>query len=183
MIEHEKDQSKRVAQHKLAKEFVELIHGWQAAEETAATHHRLHNKSLSISGLKASITKVGDSEHLRSEDDATTRIRLPRSLVIDKSIGSVLWSAGLAASRSEGNRLIRAGGVYTGGANDDTLTFAPIKLSDSAEKCMLDETLLVLRVGKSRIRIINVISDDEFERLGLGCPGWKPEPASNDNGK
>jgi tyrosyl-tRNA synthetase len=183
MQEHAKDQSKRVAQHKLAQEFVELVHGWQAAEETAAAHRRIHNKSLSISDLKGSVTKIDDAEPLRTEDDMRTHVKLPRSLVVDKPLGSVLWSAGLAASRSEGHRLIRARGAYGVGADDtssgsdDGLAFTPIEMSDSTRKFIIDDSLLVLRAGKSRIRVINVVANEEFERLGLECPGWNTDLA------
>ncbi|KAJ9605186.1 tyrosyl-tRNA synthetase [Cladophialophora chaetospira] len=201
MREHEKDQSKRIAQHKLAKEFTELIHGLGAAQEAEEQHRKLHNKQMSISDMRASVadTKATEvhpktglpmfahphlnkhAQPLHREDDPTTTVRLPRSMVIGKPFSRILWSAGLATSRTEGQRLINAVGAYVGGASDakqemgDSLSFTPIKSAswNEVKKYILDDNLLILRAGKWRIKIVNIIPDDEFVRLGLTCPGWE----------
>jgi tyrosyl-tRNA synthetase len=198
--EHEQDQSKRVAQHKLAAEFVELIHGLEAARDAETQHRQLHNKNLSISDIKASVkeTKVSEPhpktgvpmfEHpslnkhaqpLHREDNISTTIKLPQSLVVGKIASRILWSAGLVSSKVEGTRLINAGGAYIGGATDaenlmgDSLSFTPLKSNkwSEVEKRIVDGNLLILRSGKWRIKVINIIPDDEFAQLGLTCPGW-----------
>jgi hypothetical protein len=92
----------------------------------------------------------------------------------------ILFSAGLAASRSEGHRLIIKRGAYIGGlrgANStmgDELTFTPIEnwiVEDNA-KYVMDDSLMILRVGKWKIRIVNIIPDEEFDAQGLDAPGW-----------
>lgn len=59
----------------------------------------------------------------------------------------------------------------------DDLTFHPLKNFAAAEtdKYIIDNSLLVLRIGKWKIRLITIVSDEEFEKLGLSCPGWKDE--------
>ncbi len=203
MQDHEKDQSKRIAQHKLAREFTELIHGLGAAEEAEEQHRKLHNKHMSISDMRASVAETKATEvhprtglpmfahpslnkhaqPLHREDDPTTNVRLPRSLVFEKPMSRILWSTGLVTSRTEGQRLINAGGAYVGGASDakqqmdDNLTFTPIRTADWQEvkKYILDDNLLILRSGKWRIKIVNIIPDDEFVKLGLTCPGWEEQ--------
>lgn len=199
---HEQDQSQRVAQHKLAKEFVELIYGLDASSDAERQHRQLHNKNLSISDLKASVaetratetlhpnTKVPMFAHpslnkhatpLHREDDASTHVTLPRSLVVQRQMSQILWSAGLVRSNMEGKRLINAGGAYAGGAADarsqmdDSLSFSPIKgnkWEDNA-KWVVDDSLLILRSGKWRIKIINIVPDEEYADLSLSAPGWE----------
>lgn len=200
MQEHEKDQSKRIAQHKLASEFTELIHGLSAASEAEAQHRKLHSKQMSLSDMRSSVdeTKAAEvhprtglpmfghpslnkhAQPLHREDDTTATIRLPESLVIRKPMSQILHSAGLVTSRTEGQRLINAGGAYVGATADskqemgDSLSFTPVLSADWNEvrKYIVDGNLLILRSGKWRIKIIKIIPDDEFMALGLTCPGW-----------
>ena len=201
MEEQVKDPSKRVAQHKLAGEFVELLHGVEAAKAAEEQHRQLHDKNLSLDDIKASVqeTKATDvhpqtglpmfshpslnkhAQPLHREDDTSTTVRLPRSLVFETPASRILWSAGLVSSKTEGQRLVNAGGAYIGGAADakqemgDSLSYTPLKTANWSEvqKWIMDDSLLILRSGKWRIRIINIIPDDEFTRLGLTCPGWE----------
>jgi tyrosyl-tRNA synthetase len=201
MQDHERDQSKRVAQHRLAQEFVELIHGEAKAKEAEEQHRSLHKKTLTISDIKASVadshavethprTGVPIFAHpslnkyaqpLHREDDTTTNIRLPYGMVTQSPMNSILWYAGLVTSKTEGHRLIKAGGAYVGSAADakqemgDSLSFTPVKYGDVQEvhKRIIDNSLLILRSGKWRIKIITMIPDEEYAQLGLQCPGWK----------
>jgi tyrosyl-tRNA synthetase len=198
--EHERDQSKRVAQHRLAKEFVELVHGVDAAETAEAEHRQLFNKKLTIGdvaarmGIKApagspdtttsSFMHPSLNKHaqpLRREDDTTLHVKLPKSVVLGKPLNHVLWATGLVSSRTEGHKLINAGGVYIGsnadakGGMDDALSFTPARSTkwDDLRRYIIDENLLILRVGKWRLRIVNIVSDDEYEQSGLTCEPWE----------
>lgn len=197
--EHEKDQSKRVAQHMLAKEFVELIYGHEAAANAEAEHRQLFNKKLTLSDVTASVaeskaaqpTATGQhdfinpslnkhAQPLRREDNAAVHVKLPQSLVIGKPLSHVLWAVGLAGSRAEGQRLINAGGAYIGanadarGGMDDALSFTPAKTAawEELAKFVIDGKILILRVGKWRLKIIDIIPDDEYEAAGLTCQAW-----------
>lgn len=194
--EHEKDQSKRVAQHKLAQEFVELIYGVEAAEKAESEHRQLFNKNISISDLKASVADAASANQrqefihpavnkhakpLRREDNDPIHAKLPVSLVHGKRLNTVLRDAGMVTSATEGQRLINAGGVYVGGksdaksAMDDNVSYTPLKSGfwKEYQPFIVDDNLLVVRVGKWRVKIISIVPDGEYEELGLTCPGWE----------
>lgn len=207
MQEHEKDQSKRVAQHKLAKEFVELIYGLGAADQVEAEHRQLYSKTLSISDLASSLseakghaphtsaTNTADFVHpslnkhaqpLNREDNTPLRVKLPRSLVIGKPLGQIMWAAGMLSSKAEGHRLILAGGAYVGataakGKMDDSLSFTPARgnSAEEAAQYIIDDHLLILRVGKWRMKIIDIIPDEDYEASGLTCPAWEQLKAAD----
>lgn len=110
------------------------------------------------------------------------QVILPRSLVVSQQISRVLLAAGLVSSRSEGHRLIAAKGAYIGSvagpehrAMPDHVEFTPIKNweDEYINKFIVNDNLLILRAGKWRVRVIKIVEDEEFERLGMDVPGWK----------
>lgn len=201
--EHMKEPSKRLAQHLLAAEFVELAHGPKAAQEVATLHRNtVGNKSVSLSSLMKDVPQANNPQaknpshpsnfksnqlnkmapHATYENPDSVRISLPRSLVYGQNLGAVLYHSGLVASKTEGHKLIsKSGGAYVGGIPGrlsggvgDELKFTPIKMaSDTADKFIFDEDKLLLRVGKWRMKMIHVIPDDEFREKGLTAPGWE----------
>ena len=202
MREQRKDESKRIAQHKLAREFVELIHGSSAAEEAEKQHRNLFSKKLSVSeiqgGLKQkdfSSTSAGEhpadlhpslNKHAKPQDmqaNSSTQATLPRSLVKDQPLSRILHSAGLVASRSEGQRLVNGGGVYIGarssgkGEMEDNVSYITARDSSAGfvSKYIIDDNLLILRTGKWKVKVISIINDEEFQAEKLTCPGWDSE--------
>ncbi|RMZ88211.1 hypothetical protein DV736_g4554, partial [Chaetothyriales sp. CBS 134916] len=146
MDEHTKDASKRVAQHTLAHEFVDLIHGPQAADTAERQHRSVFNKSTTLGDIRASLctstnnasierapphpavnpTSPTQSVHAHSSNSCI----LPHSLVHGQHLSRILYSAGLVESRSEGGRLITKGGAYIGSTADgkkmrDSLSYIP----------------------------------------------------------
>ena len=111
----------------------------------------------------------------------SANVILPRSLVYYQSIARVFYAAGLVTSRSEGHRLASNGGAYVGsrpgqkGGMGDGVSFTPISnwKPEETGKYVIDNELLILRVGKWRIRIVKIVSDEEFEEKGLDAPGWQ----------
>jgi len=202
MQEHRLDESKRVAQHKLAFEFVELIHGLGAAKEAERQHKTLFSRDVSIDSLRADASRTEDKEArvpgdwsnalnkyakpVSAVDTSSVHLKLPESLVVNQSFARVLWSAGLVASHGEGHRLIAKKGCHVGSKSgrravdsqmSDYLSFAPIVTTrpEETQKYIVDENLLILRVGKWKMKIITILSDKEYEEAGLTCPGWKEE--------
>ena len=41
------------------------------------------------------------------------------------------------------------------------------------EQFIVDGNLLVLRVGKWKVKMVKIVSDEEFEEGELDAPGWK----------
>lgn len=210
MEEHQKDESKRVAQHKLAYEFVELVHGLGNAQQAEEQHRKLFGQRVTLQDLRPPAKqenagargKTGYSTDVNpslnkyaaqtnAENMGPTRITLPASLILDQPLSKVLWSAGLVSSRSEGQRLINNRGAHIGSTSDrngrdmgDGLSFAPITSWKPSEtsRFVIDGNLLILRVGKWKVKIIDIVSDDEYEKTGQTAPGWK-EPEGDDAGK
>ena len=212
MKEHEQDQSKRVAQHKLAREFVELIHGLGAAEEAEQQHRGLFNKNLTVTDIQKSVKPAGYpreddtsedlhprlNKHAKPQDmhsNSSNQTTLPRSLIQGQPLSRILHSAGLVSSRNEGQRLINAGGVYIGaqssgkGEMSDSVSYIPAKetAAEFVAKYIIDDNLLILRTGKWKVKIVSIISDEEFKKEGLTANNWDAEagcvirpPATNE---
>lgn len=207
--EQNKDPSQRVAQHALAKEFVELIHGKDEANAVAIQHRQLFRPRSSTaeptplprtpeapgtksrSSLADYITPQSGNSRAPQTNFAnmpSANVTLPRSLVFNQPFNKILWSAGLVASKSEGHRITTTTGAYvgsrpgitakaTGGSMPDDLRFTPIKnwLPEKTEEFIIDGELLILKMGKWKLKIVTIVSDERFKELGLTAPGWGVE--------
>ncbi|KAL1965888.1 hypothetical protein VTN77DRAFT_5021 [Rasamsonia byssochlamydoides] len=211
MEEQNKDPSKRVAQHRLAREFVEIVHGPLEAEAAELQHRQLFRPRSSTAAptpAPARASQVPES-YARSPQAQywnpasgnkyalqtsyanmpSVRITLPRSLVLEQPFHKVLYNAGLVASKSEGHRLIANGGAYVGsrpgesGSMSDDLAFTPIKTwpAEKNREFIIDDNLLVLKVGKWKFKMVNIVSDEEFEKQGLTVPGWEEFKQEREN--
>ena len=207
MSEHNIDASKRIAQHKLAYECLCLIHGTKDAKEAAAQHAQMFSRRPEIQTVPPSSSTADPSGPTRPVDisnslnknapittvyDAPSlNITLPVSLVFDRPIAKVLYSAGLVASGSEGHRLCAQQGAYVGsrpnnhGPMLDQLEFTPCKnwRPEDTNRFIIDGKFLILRVGKWRMKIVNIITDKEFDTKGMTAPGWPLEEMIPAEGK
>ncbi|KAB8337175.1 hypothetical protein FH972_021479 [Carpinus fangiana] len=147
---HMLDPSKRSAQHVLAFEFTELVHGAQAAQHAQDQHQALfaNRKTPTLSALidshsdspvdaiRYTDAKFDSGKETNSSNQQPMHIVLPKSVVLGQSIAKVLWSAGLVTSRSEGHRLALNSGAYIGRNPSgkegmrDAVEFVPAKLRD-----------------------------------------------------
>jgi tyrosyl-tRNA synthetase len=201
MDEHWKDPSKRVAQHALASEVVNLVHGPDEAKAVEMQHRQLFRPRDSTAEptplpVNATVSRAPPNSPTKDflnpaagnrfapqtnfQNMPGLRIMLPRSLVVNQQFHKILWHAGLVSSRNEGHRLIVNNGAYVGsrpgfsGPMGDRLEFSPIRTwaHSETEKFIQDGNLLMLKVGKWKMKIVDIISDEEFEKRGLTCPGW-----------
>lgn len=198
MKEHAQDPSKRVPQHLLAYECVELVHGELEAKKAQAEHRAVFRRGkVSLSSLAGSAGEMAPrsegpqsaslnpfAPQVNSTNAPSLNLTLPRSLVIGQPWPRILWSAGLAKTRSEGHRLVNNQGAYVGsrpaklgGMAEEELKFTPIKdfRPEIPEHFLIGGDMLVLRVGKWNVRICKIVSDEEYEALGLEnpAPGWE----------
>lgn len=89
----------------------------------------------------------------------------------------------MVASRSEGHRITANQGAYVGsrpgqvGGMGDELTFTPIKHMGEGipETYIFDGDRLLLRIGKWKVKIVQIIPDEDFIARGLTAPGWDAE--------
>ncbi|KAK0114325.1 tyrosyl-tRNA synthetase [Cadophora gregata] len=175
--EHMESPSQRKAQHKLAREFVELVHGPHEAKESETQHRLLHNSGGSNAesdpDAKAGITTMNNKPKVN--------IQLPRSLIYQKSIGKILHAAGIADSASHGHRLVNVAGAYIGGPssakkvpmNDGNVSWITIKnwQPEETKLYLIHNDLLLFRKGKNHIRVVQVVSDEEYALSGQEYPG------------
>lgn len=192
MEEHSKDPSKRVAQHKLAKEVLIIVHGNQVAKETEEQHRSLFRKTpvpyppmpAQEDGSRAPHGNRTFNENAPVVDATSApfhSINLPRSLVHHQPMERVLFFAGMVASRSEGHRMVAKGGAYVGsrpgasGTMSDQVDWSPATNwhPKDTEKYIIGGDTLLLRTGKWKVKIIKIISDEEFDERGLKAPGWE----------
>lgn len=186
MDEHLKDPSKRHAQHALARDVVEMVHGAKEANDAEASHRMLfgdrsrQERPALVSGdLNNSLNEKAPQTN--SSNMPSVNIVLPHSLVYNQSMARILYAAGLVSSKSEGHRLASNQGAYVGSRADgtgrmrDDLSFTPVKLFKpyQTKDYIIDGDLLILRVGKWKLKVIKIISDEEFTRRGLNAPGWE----------
>ncbi|KAI1324633.1 tRNA synthetase class I [Xylariaceae sp. FL0255] len=195
MAKHNEDPSKRVAHHTLALEVLALTHGFPEAQKTQEEHQLRFGKGNTIPQF------VPEQEQATPEDGTYPQkgvpagtdlaikfradIQLPESLILGKSVARILYAAGLATSASDANRLIAHQGAYVGGApgrssdkskkimQDGALTFHSVKnwFVDDTKNFLIDGKLLILRRGKHFVRIVQMVSDEEWKASGKSYLG------------
>ncbi|TLD35518.1 tyrosine-tRNA ligase [Venturia nashicola] len=168
MEEHIQSPEKRMAQHKLAREFVELVHGAEDAEMAEKQHRFL----FAHSSLKK-------ADVFKSDPDVV----LPSSMMIGSPYAIALKLVGLSKTNSEGARLIKNGGGYllTSSSSEDAkeeISFVPILSLDThlvSEHHLMstDESSwprMVMRSGKRKVCVIELVSDKEMRKRKLSFP-------------
>jgi len=185
MSKHILDPSKREAQHLLAREFIELVHGEAEARKAEAEHRSLFGKK------QLPTAEEHDSEAsgpVTGKLTARVDLLLPVSLVQRQTLSKIVWSIGLASSRSRAHDHILQGAIYIGqrSTENDELTFVPVKSFSSdrttvpvtKQHMLIDGQLLVLRRGKKNIRVCKVVSDEEFAESGIVVPASEQQNES-----
>lgn len=176
MAQHETDKPKRLAQHRLAYEVVSLVHGMEVATSAQVEHKTMHGKG----GGDLTVFTHDRSEQVLLNSAPKVHKVLPRSLVDKGKVARLLYAAGLSTSVSDGQRLATQQAVYIGGRSGgghdrmgDNLSFVSVKLwfPEDTKKFLIDDKYMFLRKGKHDVRIIEFISDEEYERLGHTYPG------------
>lgn len=193
METHNEDPSKRVAQHKLASQFVELVHGHIIAENVEKQHRLIfsHGKNPADVLPKQEAGKTGafnaavdkTAPQVNAFSGITPHVVLPRSLVENQFFHKVLFHAGMVSSKAEGYRLILNNGAHVGSMPDskhemgDALAYIPIRTwpAEVTKNFIIGDDLMILKAGKWKVKIVKLVSDEEFEAQGLSAPGWKED--------
>jgi tyrosyl-tRNA synthetase len=155
MAEQSKDPSRRIAQHRLAFEFLSLAHGEVVAEETADLHRSRagQRKSISLSQLLPS----SEGHDMKPEDTFTATLAELESW----RLPDVLIKVGIAETKSEGQRLVSSKGLYViKESSDKAGTLDWVQLSaenknESAVKFVIwteEQGILLLRAGKWKVK-------------------------------
>src|SRR5436190_16891041 len=173
MKTHRQDPSKSTAQHILAYEFVQLVHGAPEADKAEEDFRKIFNPEsppATASSPPSPVLPASGFWNPRTDPKApitnhfsmpSPHVILPRSLVFGQQFHKILWSAGMVSSRTEGHRLIANKGAAVGskagsGTMSDGLSYMPIKtwLPEKTEEFVIDNSLLILRVGKWKVKIV-----------------------------
>jgi tyrosyl-tRNA synthetase len=175
IAEHTCNPGRRKAQHLLAGEVLELVHGSKTAATAQAEHKSLRNPSLAA---------LSQSQSPDTSAEAVARTVLPSSLVYNTPFSRILYHAGIAPTKSEGARMIVKGGVYVAERvrtamtaepdSEDQLSFVQLRDQKPEEvQRFIQDGLLVLRTGKWKVRVVEVIEDAAFDERELDSPGWQ----------
>ncbi|KAI0188194.1 hypothetical protein EV127DRAFT_392342 [Xylaria flabelliformis] len=189
MEEHNLDPSKRHAQHTLAFEVLALVHSVQEAELTRTKHKQLFSGDTPIVNTPTSMGEINAYPNASPPHSSLALhfrpdIQLPESLITGTSISRILHAAGLADSANDAHRLIVHRGAYIGGAPGRSahnnvemrlgeVTFQSVKnwFPSETRNFLIDGKILLLRRGKHFIRIVEMISDEEWKASGKSYPG------------
>ncbi|KAK3336715.1 tRNA synthetases class I-domain-containing protein [Cercophora scortea] len=188
MEEHSLDMSKRVAQHLLALETMTLIHGEEVARKVQDEHRLVFAKGPRPSPAEGEVVPGADVTDYKAVEGHPTTLNnapridmiLPESLVLGKSIARIIYAAGLASSTSEGHRLAKQQAIYIAAAAGQARVMHPSQLSFNSVKLwfpqetanyLIDGNVLILRKGRHNIRIIEMVSDEEYKASGQTYPG------------
>lgn len=159
--EHMTSPQQRKAQHKLAREFVELVHGPQEAREAETQHHLTFKDPSALLAM----------EPAEGNKKPSAQVILPRHIIYQKNLPKLLRAAGLVESTTEGYRLVEAGGVSIGSSGSGTMNDAQVAwraikhvdwIPEKVREFLVHDNLLLLRRGKNTIKIVEVVSDEEY---------------------
>lgn len=183
MATHMQDPSKMRAHHRLAHEVVWLCHGLPAATEAEKRYISIHGARFPENELPSQASGVPALQRDQVASSVVGDIQLPRS-ILTLSIAKILVAAGMVATNSEGQRLANQGGAYIGGkpgadpsvannAPSYQIHWTPIKnwLPEHTSNFLEDGKYLYLRKGKSAVRIVELVSDEEWKESGKTYPG------------
>jgi len=193
MAEHQNDPPKRVAQHALAFEVLSLVHGADVAVREQRQHKLMFGGEFVLPATMrpGAESDVGTAAYEPIEGHPTVlnnapkiEMQLPESLVRHQSLAKIIRAAGLAKSVSEAHRVVQGNGAYVAAAPGDqhrqmipgSLDWTPVKLwvPGEVQNYLIDDRILILRKGKHNVRVIEVVSDEEWKASGqtyLGEPG------------
>jgi tyrosyl-tRNA synthetase len=166
MTQHAANPGARLAQHLLASEVLELVHGPVEAAKTRQEHQAMRKLSMASLLQQSQTTSSNAYEASPSRPAAEKRIALPRSLATGSSFAKLLHSAGLAGTKSEAARLIKSGGVYVAASEDASkdgedsgaLSFVPITDQKPEEiASFVEQSVFVIRMGKWKVRVIEIV--------------------------
>ena len=174
MQEQSRHPSKRVAQHLLARHFVEMVHGEEEAEKAEAQH-------------RASFGRVDDTpentfvEMVRKD----VEVRLARSQVIGQNLARVLQLAGFVSSRSKAQNLIELDAIRVyrkaSAPESKSSAFSFVKLAEMLPRLtdrkvkdkivfvendwVLEDKFLVIRIGRKAKILTIELTDNPTEAV------------------
>ncbi|MDR2170915.1 MAG: tyrosine--tRNA ligase [Planctomycetaceae bacterium] len=140
MGEHNLEQSKRIAQKRLADEFTQLVHGAEALQTA--------RKATDIF-FGGEISELDDDQLTSIFADVPGKILSMERLTEGLSIIDAICECGLANSKAEARRTIQQGGAYI---NNKQIADINEKLT---KKHLASKSIIVVRTGKKKYALLN----------------------------
>lgn len=144
----------------------------KANEEAAIEAAQEDTAEIVASEEPAKAKKSGKVEEPTEPEEpglGEQHIILAESKVLSLPFSNIMQNAGLASSLSEAKRMISGGGVYVARRVEEhgsqELNFVPVKslAEDVKVEDLLIERRLVLRLGKWKVRVVQVMDDSVFD--------------------
>ncbi|TDZ66109.1 Tyrosine--tRNA ligase [Colletotrichum trifolii] len=180
MASHAENRAKRLAQHTLAFEVLSLVHGADVAIREQQQHKFMYSKG-NVAAATQTTEGSASTGPVTLNNAPAMDLQLPRDLIYNGGIARILFAAGLVPSVSEGHRVARVAGAYVAAAPGKdmrglvpgNLDWTPVKLwfPQDVPKFLIDDRVLIIRRGKHNVRIIEVVSDEDWEASGKDYPG------------
>jgi tyrosyl-tRNA synthetase len=170
MAEHKLDPAKRVAQHYLAFEVSSLVHGSERALQEAQQHSFRFGGKLP----EVFLEPTEESGIISPNTAPRSDMQLPRS-VLNLSPARILRAVGFAKSSSEAHEIVKKQGAYVAGQPGQMVGLVPGNLSwtpmknwfpEETSKFLIDDRLIIFRKGKRNVRIVELVSDEEWRESG-----------------
>ncbi|KAI1316340.1 tyrosyl-tRNA synthetase, partial [Mortierella claussenii] len=157
---------KRLAQHTLAKETTELVHGGKSKAQnrqrrqlavTSYTNSHLSFEAVPKALLAtrvlfgSSLDKIKGQELIDAFEYDPRMVPLVKSQVGEMNVDHIVLESGLCSSRSEAKKLVKSGGFYVNNIKVVDVTY---RITD---KDWIDGSVCVLRSGKSNYKLLRAI--------------------------
>lgn len=181
MGQHEKDPRKRLAQHKLAKQVLTLVHGLDEANIAEREHKSLFGAKPSTCENSPVENASPEPMELKASALPSPIRYVPSSGILTTPLFKLLSGTGLSRSGKAATVLINARGCYIGTkatpasaesssspASSDGTGFTFVRCNNhkmlvSEEQHFINGDRLVFRLGKSKIGVIGIEPEKKVE--------------------
>ena len=197
MSQHNLAPEHRVAHHRLAHDFLSIHRGVNAADQAQKQHSNMFvSRSKPVANAEENQTSSeetsaqGDNQGFKSGTQYPT-IPYPATLAYSLTVASIAVDIGLCESKAQVGRMTSTqGGLYYGHQfeplRDKGLRFKPFSpspgTSTSDDRVSLGkDSLLLLRRGKWKLKVLRIIPDREYNKLDQKewSPAWAERQAVN----
>ncbi|KAF9410668.1 tyrosyl-tRNA synthetase [Podila epigama] len=139
MAQHNAEPEKRIAQHTLAKESTELVHGLEAVPKALLATKVLFGSPLD---------EIKGQELIEAFEHDARLVPMEQGKANEMTVDRLALESGLCSSKSEAKKLVKLGGLYI---NNVKVTDPSYRVK---EKDWIDGTVCVLRSGKSNYKLL-----------------------------
>lgn len=165
MARHRMAPHLRQAQHALASDFLELVHGSEISQKTRQQHEQLFHRNSNTTHVTLKEFKFSAADYLQSNP---ANVRLSHHQVHGQTLARILRDCGIAESVSEGRRLVSQQAIYharlpQGSPTLDQATpfiWMKCQADVPVEDYIMSDRIMLLRKGKTNVYVVEVRSKE-----------------------